>query len=185
MRVLREHRERVADERRRAAVAMLAGVAALDLGVIALRQLGVVRHLPDPPVRGAESDRVVMSKAAFPLGIPDAPVGMASMLVTLALVQRRDAECAERRAWIAIATAAKTAVDAGVALRYARVQLRRERAWCAWCFAGAALTVAIAGLALPEAIHAVRALARERAGNAATARDSGARDVRTQRGRHT
>ncbi len=150
-------------------MAALAGVAALELGVIALRQLGVVRHLPDPPVRGADSDRVVTSRAAFPLGIPDAPVAAASMVGTLALARRRDGQGAEQRAWLAIAAGAKSAVDAAVALRYAVVQLRRERAWCPWCLVATMLTAAIAALTVPEAIHATRALARGAARRGATA----------------
>ena len=55
---------------RRAIVgASLVGMGAM--GAVSLLQMGVIRHLPDPPLRGFDSDKVNSSDTAYALGVPD------------------------------------------------------------------------------------------------------------------
>jgi uncharacterized membrane protein len=62
------------------------GVALATLVPVLLHQVGVVEHLPDPPGEWFASDKITESKAAHPLGIPDAALGLASYGVTMALL---------------------------------------------------------------------------------------------------
>jgi hypothetical protein len=63
------------DRRRRAAGLSLAGAAAL--GLVALYQLGIVKHLPDPPLSVFDSDRVDAAGEAYSfLETPDAVLGI-------------------------------------------------------------------------------------------------------------
>jgi hypothetical protein len=69
--------------RRRQTALMLGATAAM--GVVALYQTGLVRHLPDPPLPGFDSDRVDASGEAYEtLKTPDATLGIASYGATLA-----------------------------------------------------------------------------------------------------
>lgn len=46
---------------------------------------GIVKHLPDPPLRGFDSDRVNTSRTAFPFGIPDGSLALLSFAANIPL----------------------------------------------------------------------------------------------------
>ncbi|MDQ6734560.1 MAG: vitamin K epoxide reductase family protein [Nitrospirota bacterium] len=58
----------------------------LTLLPVAAHQLGLLRHLPDPPGRIFASDEITESDTAHPLGVPDSLPGLASYAATLALI---------------------------------------------------------------------------------------------------
>lgn len=125
------------------------GAANMTLGT--LRQTGVIRHLPDPPLPGFDSNKVITSPQAFALGIPDAPVALSGLLanIPLALAGGRDRD--ERRPWLPVCIAAKAVVEVAVAGWYL-VQMRTKlHAWCAYCLLGASVSALVAVLALREA----------------------------------
>jgi hypothetical protein len=70
---LRGGTSRDLDRRRR--IATLAGFGAVDFAIISLYQLGVIRHLPDPPGRLFDSDKVNAAASAYRFGAPDGPLG--------------------------------------------------------------------------------------------------------------
>jgi uncharacterized membrane protein len=103
-----------------------------------MRQLGIVRHLPDPPLPSFCADRVTTSRAAHPFGIPDSllwiPGAVADVLAaTLArhLVRR-----------VGCLAAVVLAQDLAFSLFAAWLLLQmstRLKAWCVYCLvAGAA-----------------------------------------------
>jgi hypothetical protein len=59
---------------------------------VAAHQLGLLPHLPDPPVSVFDSDRIFELKVAHPWGIPDGLLGLGSYgaTLTLVLLTRRD-----------------------------------------------------------------------------------------------
>jgi hypothetical protein len=69
--------------RRRRWVALLSVLGAVDFAIISLYQLGVIRHLPDPPGRIFDSDRVNASHKAYALGVPDGTLGLGLYALTL------------------------------------------------------------------------------------------------------
>ncbi len=74
-------------ERKSDALLTAACCAALaTLAPVALYQTGVLKHLPDPPSAIFDSDAIASSKAAHPLGVPDALLGLANFGATLALI---------------------------------------------------------------------------------------------------
>lgn len=105
---------------------------------IALHQLGVVEHLPDPPGRLFDSDRITESRMAHPLGIPDSLLGMASYGTTLALIlaARR---CSVGRKLLA----GKLVVDGGAAAFNAVRQVVHFGRICSWCTGTALATGAM------------------------------------------
>lgn len=69
--------------RRRRGVALLSALSLLDAALVALRQMGAIGRLPDPP-GPFDSDEVVTASEAYALGAPDAALG--AVLHALALV---------------------------------------------------------------------------------------------------
>lgn len=136
-------------------MAALSCVGAANMTLGALRQLGVIGHLPDPPIRGFDSNAVIMSRAAFVLGVPDAPVAVAGLLANVPLSLIGGGARARERPWVPIAIAAKAVVEVSVAAWYLVMMRTRVDAWCAYCLVGASLYVAIAFLAAREASAAL------------------------------
>src|SRR5437588_649676 len=83
-------------------------------GVFAL-QLGIVSHLPDPPIRGFDSDKVNTSKTAYPFGIPDGTLALSGFAGNILLAAWGDARRARKQPWIPIVAAGKALIEAGVA----------------------------------------------------------------------
>jgi hypothetical protein len=140
----------------------LLGMAAM--AAVSARQLGLVRHLPDPPWRGFDSDKVNMSDDAWILGlVPDGPVALGSLALNLPLALMGRQDRARRGSLLPIAFAAKAAVEALVGSFYFYKMPARQKAWCGYCIIGAAANWAIFASAVPEALAAWRA---RRAGEA-------------------
>lgn len=118
---------------RQRTIAASALASAGALGVVSLYQLGLIRHLPDPPLKIFASDKVDASGEAYVLGhTPDAVPGAASAAVTAALAVAGGAGTARPR-WLRVATALKATGDAvgGVALFAEQIQMHRRL--CSWC----------------------------------------------------
>ncbi|HEX5285136.1 MAG TPA: vitamin K epoxide reductase family protein [Bryocella sp.] len=121
---------------------LLAGAnaaALLTLVPVALHQLGVVSHLPDPPGTMFASDGITDSAIAHPFGIPDALLGIASYGTTLLLV-RSAPTCSAARKLVG----AKLLLDSGVAIFNTSRQLVKFGKICSWCMGTVAATAVMA-----------------------------------------
>lgn len=112
------------------------------LAPIALKQTGAIDHLPDPPVRIFQSDRITDSKAAHPCGIPDSLLGLASFGTTLALIL-----LAKRNRTARTLLGGKLVADAAFATFNMGRQIVHFGKLCSWCTgtAAAALTTSALG----------------------------------------
>jgi uncharacterized membrane protein len=99
---------------------------------IAMYQLNVITQLPDPPLRVFDSERITKSKAAHPMGIPDALLGLASFGTTLTL-----AILARRNKTAKMLLGVKLGMDASVAAFNAVRQVAEFGKLCSWCTATA------------------------------------------------
>lgn len=143
--------------RRKAVGYSLAAVA--SLGVVALYQVGLVKHLPDPPLGVFDSDRVDASGEAYVrFDTPDALIGMASYAVTAALAAMGGKDRAQRRPLLALAVAGKAASDAVGAGVLTVEQISKHRKLCFWCTVAAGATFAALPQVLPDVTTALRAL---------------------------
>ncbi len=152
---------------RRRGVAGLALLSAGSMGMIALYQLGLIKHLPDPPVPGVDSEAVGGSDEAYArFDVPDAVLGLGSYAVTLSLAAVGGGGRAESRPWLPLAMGAKVALDAAMAGRLALGQWPKHRALCSWCLLAAGASFVALPLAAPEAMEAWNNLTRrhERSG---------------------
>lgn len=141
---------RSARVRRRRAMIAVATFAAADALLVGLRQTGVLRRLPDLPLPGFDSNAVVTSRAAYLLGVPDAPVGAITfLLVAVAAARLADAGPGQRRL-ARLGLAGSTAAAAGGALFYLWDMLAKERRVCPYCLGTAASALALGALAMPD-----------------------------------
>lgn len=113
--------------------------AMATLAPVALVQLHIMNDLPELPGRMFNSKQVVTSKGAYPLGIPDGVLGLASYGVTLALLLAATPE----RPMVRRLLRGKLAWDATMAIRNVRKQVTEHKHICSWCLGAA---VATAGL---------------------------------------
>src|SRR5881392_3924437 len=99
--------------RRRRALIVTAALAAIDAVVVGLRQTGVLRRLPEPPGRVWDSNGIVTSRAAYVVGVPDAPLAAAVFATAMVLASRLGDSPLGRRPLVALAlfgTAATAAI---------------------------------------------------------------------------
>lgn len=119
----------------RAVVLAASAAAVATLVPVALHQLGLLKHLPDPPGEVFDSDGITDSKIAHPLGIPDSLPGMANFAVTFGLACAAE-ECGLARK----ALGAKLLVDGSAAAFNAARQVVRFKKICSWCMGTAIAT---------------------------------------------
>jgi uncharacterized membrane protein len=119
-------------------IATLASLIGIEFLVVGLRQLGVIRRVPDLPVRGFDSNAVITSPAAHPFGVPDAPVAAALSATIAALAaRRRPGPITE------VALAGAVLAGAGGALYYLREMFFRQKRLCIYCLVAASGLLAL------------------------------------------
>jgi uncharacterized membrane protein len=120
---------------RQRAAAACALVSTAALGAVRCYKLGLIRHLPNPPLPVFDSDTVDASGEAYVLGhAPDGVLGAASAAATAALVVWGGAG-RDRPRLVRILAAAKALGDEGGAVLLFVEQLRTHRRLCSWCTA--------------------------------------------------
>lgn len=137
----------------------LLGMAAM--GTVSLFQTGVIKHLPDPPIEGFDSDKVNSSDTAYALGVPDGTLSLASLAANIPLAAFGGDDRAEELPLVPIAAAGKAVVEAAVASWYFYQMPTKEKAWCGYCILGALTNIGIAALTIPEAKKALKSLSKK------------------------
>ena len=159
----RELRDGTGDflDHRRAGV-VLAMVSMASLAAVALYQIGVLKHLPEPPIPGLDAEKVNGSTEAYQLlKTPDAVLGLGSYAATLGLVAMGGADRAKAQPWIPLALAAKAGLDALQAAALTRRSWVNYRAFSFYSLITVAATFLTLPTVLPEAYAAWRNLIRE------------------------
>lgn len=149
------------DLRRRRWVFGLSLLGTLMAQVVSLYQMGLVRRLPDLPVRPFDATTVDAAPYAYSrLATPDGALMLITYGLTAALAAAGGRDRAERTPWVPLALAAKAGFDTLSALRLAREEWRDTRALCGYCQTATLASAASLALTLPEARRALRALTR-------------------------
>ncbi len=147
------------DLARRRKVVGLSLVASAAMGYIALYQMGIVKHLKEPPLPKLDADRVDASAEAYSrFATPDGVLGLGSYIVTMTLAAMGGKDRAVTQPWIPLALAAKVAFDIAQAGRLTVDQATKYHAFCSWCLLAAVSTFATVPLVIPEARAALRHL---------------------------
>ena len=116
--------------------------AALAIAIpVTLRQLGVIKRLPDVPWRGFDANKVTTSPEAYPFaGIPDGVHACALYTTELALIAARRRK---RSKWLDRLLAACVAGGAVGAAYYAYQMAFVEKKACVYCLSNIALNFAM------------------------------------------
>ncbi|HSH82021.1 MAG TPA: vitamin K epoxide reductase family protein [Herpetosiphonaceae bacterium] len=142
---------------RRRGIVGLSLVSVNAMGLIVLYQMGIIEHLPEPPIAGLDADKVDASAEAYAyFSTPDAVIGLGSYAVTMGLAAMGGQDREIKQPWIPLALAAKVLVDAAQAGKLTVDQWTKHRAFCFWCLLAAGATFATVPLAIPEARAALR-----------------------------
>jgi hypothetical protein len=145
--------------RNRRGVVALSTLASASMALIALYQMGAIRHLPEPPLPHLDADKVDASAEAFEkLHTPDAVLGLGSYAATMSLAAMGGAERHREMPLVPIALAAKVAFDVANAAKLSVDQWTKHKAFCFWCLLAAGATFAMAPLVFEEARAAFRAI---------------------------
>ncbi len=143
--------------RRRRRVLLLSLVSAGAMMPISLYQMGVIGHLPEPPLPRLDADAVDASAEAYAiLATPDAVLGLGSYALTAWLAAAGGQDRVRTRPWIPLALAAKVAGDAVFGAKLTVDQWTRHRAFCSWCLLAAGASLTAVPLVVPEARAAIR-----------------------------
>ena len=149
--------------RRRRGVVALSLLGAAAMGPIVLYQMGMIDHLPEPPLPRLDADAIDASAEAYALlRTPDAVLGIVSYGVTMALAAAGGDGRATERPWLPLAMAAKVGADVLAAGKLTVDQWTKHRAFCFWCLLGAGASFASAPLVVGEARAALTTLAARR-----------------------
>lgn len=142
---------------RRAIIGLsLVGMGAMT--AVSLFQTGIIKHLPDPPIKDFDSDKVNSSDTAYALGVPDGTLSLASLAANIPLASFGGQNRAEEMPLVPLAAAAKASVEAVVAGWYFYQMPAKEKKWCGYCIVGALANFGIAALSLVEARKAWKEL---------------------------
>ena len=137
----------------------LSMVSALAMQLISLYQMGIIKHLPDPPLPHIDSDKVDASPSAYEkLETPDAILALANYAVTMTLTGMGAPDRAKTQPWIPIAMAAKIGFDTYEAAQLYINHVKVQKVFCFWCITAASTTALAVPLAIPETYAAVRNL---------------------------
>ncbi|HVL36964.1 MAG TPA: vitamin K epoxide reductase family protein [Burkholderiales bacterium] len=145
---------------RRAVVgASLVGIACM--AVTTLFQMGMVKHLADPPLEGFDSDKVNASDLAYGWGMPDSPLSIGSHAAAIALAAAGGVDRARTQPAVPLAATAAALPAAATAARYLFHDMPvREKGWCPYCIVDALAHLAVFGFTLWESKNALRHLSR-------------------------
>ncbi len=131
--------------------------------VVSAYQTGLIRHLPDPPLRIFDADKVDASAYAYKrLGTPDGVMMLTNYGITMWLAAAGGQTRSERHPLLSVAMGLKVLGDAGTALQLAREEWQENRRLCAYCQAATLVSLASLVLALPEALRGARKLLKAR-----------------------
>lgn len=137
-----------------------------SMGLISLFQIGVLKHVPEPPLPGVDADKVNGSAQAYKLlQTPDAFLAMGSYAATAGLAAMGPPDRAQTLPWAPLAMTGKALVDAAASVKLLIDQPTKYQAYCVWCVLSALATVAVVPLALPEARAAWKRLREDDAPN--------------------
>jgi len=147
------------DVRRRRGIVALSLIGMASMAAVTLDQMGLIRHLPDPPLPGFDSDQVNASDTAYQYGVPDGTLTLAGHATNVVLTAYGGLHRATELQWVSIAASGKAGMEAAVAAKHRFYQMPVvEKKWCGYCIVDVLLHIGAFALTLPEAARALSVL---------------------------
>jgi uncharacterized membrane protein len=140
---------------RRAIVgASLIGTACM--AITTMFQMGMFKHLADPPIEGFDSDKVNSSDLAYGWGMPDSPLSIGAHAAAIALAAAGGVDRAQTQPALPLAATAAATPGALTAARYLFHDMPvTEKGWCPYCIVDALAHIAVFGFTLWESKKAL------------------------------
>jgi hypothetical protein len=133
--------------------------ASACMGVVALHQMGILRHVPGLPLPFTDGDRAAASPAAYRrLNTPDAVLSMNTHATTAVLAAMGGKSRASRAPLLPLLLVGKVGYDAWKAATRTVRQFRKGRSMSGWGLLAAGATFAMVPFAIAEAREALRHL---------------------------
>ncbi|HKN86568.1 MAG TPA: vitamin K epoxide reductase family protein [Nitrospiraceae bacterium] len=144
------------DLRHRRGIVAFSLIGMASMAAVTLYQMGLIRHLPDPPLSRFDSDRVNGSDTAYQYGVPDGTLTLAGHATNAAMAAFGGIRRAVEQPWVPIAASGKAGLEAAVAAKYLFYQMPVvEKKWCGYCIVDALMHIGTFALTLPEAFRAI------------------------------
>lgn len=143
--------------RSRRKIAVIAALLASEFSLLGMRQYGVIRHLPDVPLRGFDANAVTTSRAAYPLGVPDSALAVVGAGALVAFAMAGGSRRSGRSPWLDLALGAGILAGCTGAIGYLAEMVRLRRV-CVYCIAGTVGFASLVPLAARGVFRAWRTL---------------------------
>lgn len=137
-------------------LAVLASLGLLDFIIISLYQLGVIRKLPDVPVKGIDSNYVNASDEAYKMGLPDGSVSATVYTIILVLIGVKGTKKSGREPVWDVLLGGAIAANAAGALDYLRVMIFKQKKICLYCVMGAVINLVMLKMFGGRALKALK-----------------------------
>jgi uncharacterized membrane protein len=143
---------------RRRWIGTLAALGLADFAIISLYQIGVIRHLPDPPGKLFHSDKVNASAKAYAMGLPDGTAGAGLYALILMLASAGGTRRTGRHPIFDLLLGGAVAAGVVGAFQYLYDMIRNQERACPYCITGAALNFGMLPFVVPELAESARGL---------------------------
>jgi len=147
------------DLRRRRGIVVCSLIGMASMAAVTLYQMGLIRHLPDPPLSRFDSDRVNASDTAYQYGVPDGTLTLAGHATNAVMAAFGGGHRTTEQPWAPIVASGKAVIEAVIAAKYLFYQMPVvEKKWCGYCIVDALMHIGTFALTLPEAASALHVL---------------------------
>jgi Vitamin K epoxide reductase family len=141
----------------RRGIVVLSLAATGSMSLISLYQMGIIPHLPEPPLPMLDSDKVDASAEAYSrFSTPDGILGVGNYVMTAGLAAMGGQDRAKKQPWLPLALAIKVGFDTSQGVRLFFDQKNKYGSFCFWCLLAAGTTLATIPLVIPKTIAALR-----------------------------
>jgi uncharacterized membrane protein len=132
---------------RRRKIIALSAIGALDFTIISLYQTGIIRRLPDLPLKVLDSNAVNASEKAYKTGLPDGTSGTTMYGVIMMLAAYGGKRGIGRNRMVDLALLSTVLAGSAGALQYLYDMAFKQKKACLYCLAGAVVNFMMVPLA--------------------------------------
>lgn len=137
------------DLQKRRKILGLSALGLVDFAFLSLYQAGVIKRLPDLPLKAFDSNKVNASIDAYQMGAPDATISAWIYSTNIVLATAGGSKNSGRKPVLDLMLGATVAANAAGALYYLYNMAFYQKKICPYCVAGAAINIASAVIMKP------------------------------------
>ncbi len=143
---------------RRRKIALLSAIGLVDFSMISLYQVGVIKHMPDPPGKIFDSDKANGSHKAYAAGVPDGPITLVAFGMNILLASAGGSRKSGRHPIFDVLLGALVTGTALGSINYMYNMITVQEKACPYCMVGALLNFVMVPYALPDAKNSLKKL---------------------------